>query len=149
MSVVLARSNLEKDHKRRPCTKKDAPAKQRGIWQNIYKLKNSDKTTFYTPIEKGMPTPTSKRPGEREFVVDSGALMHMLSKKELSSEEMGTAKRSRNPTVVLTVNGEVHTHEEAQVFVHDLNQFVNVQLLEETPAGLFARQALQRPRILQ
>ena len=58
----------------------------------------------------------------------------MMSKKDLSSDEMGTVKRSRTPTVVLTANGEVRTHEEAQVFVHDLNQFVVVQLLEETPA---------------
>ena len=47
---------------------------------------------------------------------------------------MGTLKRSRTPTEVLTANGEVQTHEEAQVFVHDLNQFVTVQLLEETSA---------------
>ena len=60
----------------------------------------------------------------------------MMSKKELSSEELWTVKRSRTPTVVLTANGEVHTHEEAQVFVHDLNQFVTVQLLGETPAVL-------------
>ena len=33
MSVVLARQNSAKDHMRRPCTKKDAPAKQRGIWR--------------------------------------------------------------------------------------------------------------------
>ena len=38
--------------------------------------------------------------------------------------------------MVLTANGEVHTHEEAQVSVHDLNLFVTVQLLEETPAVL-------------
>ena len=31
---------------------------------------------------------------------------------------------------------KVHTNEEAQVFVHDLNPFVTVQLLEETPAVL-------------
>ena len=49
---------------------------------------------------------------------------------------MGTVERFRTPTVVLIANGEVHTHEEAQVFVHDLNQFVTVQLLEETPAVL-------------
>ena len=58
----------------------------------------------------------------------------MMSKKELSSEEMGTVKRSRTPTVVLTASGEVRTHEEAHVFVHDLNQYTTVQLLEETPA---------------
>ena len=51
--------------------------------------------------------------------------MHMMSKKELRCEEMGTGKRSRNPTV-WTANEEVHTHEEAQVFVHDLNLFVTV-----------------------
>ena len=52
--------------------------------------------------------------------------MHMMSKKEASSEKMGTVRRSRNPPAVLTANWEVHTHEEAQVFVHDLNQFVTV-----------------------
>ena len=62
--------------------------------------------------------------------------MHMMSKKELISYEICTVKRFRTPTVVLTANGEVRTHEEAQVFVHDSNQFVVVQLLEETPAVL-------------
>ena len=33
MSVVLARRNSGKDHMRRLCTKKDAPAKLRGIWR--------------------------------------------------------------------------------------------------------------------
>ena len=66
-----------------------------------------------------------------------------MSKKELSSDEMGTVKRSRTPTVVLTANGEVRTHGEAQVFVHDSNQFVVVQLLEETPAVLSVGKLLQ------
>ena len=44
-------------------------------------------------------------------------------------------RRSRNSTVVLTADGEVHAHEDAQVFVHDLNLFVTVQLLEETTHG--------------
>ena len=38
------------------------------------------------------------------------------------------------PTVVVTANGEVQTKEEAQSHVHDLDLFVTVQLLEETPA---------------
>ena len=106
------------------------PRSSTGLGEKIHKLKNSHKATFYVPGEvKGMLTPiASKRPEEREFVVDSGASKHMMSKKELSSEEL------RSPNVVLTENGEVHTHEEAQLFVHDLNQFVTVQLLEETPA---------------
>ena len=69
----------------------------------IYKLKNIDKTMIYVPgEEKGMPAPTTSE--ERQFVVDSGASMHMMSKKELSPAEMGTVKRSRNPAVVLTAN---------------------------------------------
>ena len=46
------------------------------------------------------------------------------------------SKKVQNPNVVLTENGEVHTHEEAQVFVHDLNQFETVHVLEETRAVL-------------
>ena len=62
--------------------------------------------------------------------------MHMMSKKDLSSDELDTLRRSRNLTVVLTANDEVHTNEAAQVYVHDLNLVVTVQLLEETPAVL-------------
>ena len=62
--------------------------------------------------------------------------MHMTSKKELSSDELDTLRRSRNPTVVLTANGEVHTNEEAHVHVQDLNPFVTMQSLEGTPAVL-------------
>ena len=97
---------------------------------------------------KGLPPRTSKRPEDREFVVDSGASMHVMSNRELSSEEMGTFRRSRNLTVVLTANGEVQTHEEAQVFVHDVNQFVTVQLLEETPAVLSLENSTRTTDIL-
>ena len=58
-----------------------------------------------------MLAPTSKSPEEREFVVDFGASMHMLSNKDLSSDELDTLRRSRNLTVVLAANGEVHTNE--------------------------------------
>ena len=62
--------------------------------------------------------------------------MHMMSKKDLSSDALDTLRRSRTPTVVLTANGEVHTNEEAQVYVHDLNLLVTVQFMEETPGVL-------------
>ena len=94
------------------------PQSSVGFGENMCKFKNSDKTTFFSPAEKWMPAPTSTRLEEREFVVDSGASVRMMRNKGLSSEEMGTVKRSRNPAVVLTAKGEVHTHEEAQVFVH-------------------------------
>ena len=102
--------------------------------RKIYKLKAEDKATFYSPVKIKAPVPVSKNTEERVFVVDSWASMHMLSKKDLSSDQMDTLWRSRNPTTVVTANGEVHTNEEAQVQIHDLDLFVTVQLLEETLA---------------
>ena len=139
------RSHEETLHQER-CARKTA-----GFWRKIFRSSRiRTKLRFIFLVKsKVMSAPiASKRPEEREFVVDSGASMHMMSKKESSSEEMGTVKRSRNPTVVLTADGEVHTHEEAQVFVHDLNQFVTAQLLEETLAVLSLGKFLRRPRIL-
>ena len=63
-------------------------------------------------------------------MVDLGASMHVLSKKDLSSDEMDTLWRSRTPTTVVTAN------EESQVYVLDLDLLVTVQLREETPAVL-------------
>ena len=48
--------------------------------------------------------------------------MHMMSKKRNKLRRDGHSERSRTPTVVLAANGEVQTHQEAQVFVHDLNR---------------------------
>ena len=49
--------------------------------------------------------------------------MHMLSNKDLSSDEVDTLKRSRNPKVVVTANGEVQTFEEAHIYVNCLGFF--------------------------
>ena len=74
------------------------------------------------PIEaRTMPAPTSKLLDEREFAIDSGTSMHMLRKRDLTSDEMETLRRSRTPTV------EVQTNQEAQVYVHNLGLFVTVQ----------------------
>ena len=62
--------------------------------------------------------------------------MHMLSQRDLSSNQMETLRRSRTPTVVVTANGVVQTNEEAKVYVHDLGLFVTVQLVEDTLAVL-------------
>ena len=138
MSEILARVNMRKGNLRTIQNKKIVPAKQHGIWREICSSsKNKDKTACYSPTEtKAAPVRVSRNPEDRMFVVDSGASMHMLNKIDLSSDEMDTLRRSRNPTTVVTANGEVETNEEAQVFVHDLDLFVTVQLLDETPADL-------------
>ena len=74
--------------------------------------------------------------GKENFVVDSGASMHMISKKDLSDAEMDTLTKSCSPTIVLTANGEVQTHEEATVYVKELGFFLTVKVLENTPAVL-------------
>ena len=80
--------------------------------KNIYKLKEKDKATFYSPVEEWvLPAASTKEPEEREFVVDSGASMHMVSKRDLNSAELETMRTSRSPTTVMT------TKEEATVYV--------------------------------
>ena len=67
-----------------------------------------EKATFFSPSEEWvMPAASTIKPGERGFVVDSGASMHMVSRKDLNSAEMETTRTPRSPTMVMTVNGEV------------------------------------------
>ena len=62
--------------------------------------------------------------------------MHMISKKDLSDAEMDTLTKSCSPTIVITANGEVQTHEEAIVDVKELDIFLTMKVFENTPAVL-------------
>ena len=62
--------------------------------------------------------------------------MHMLSRKDLNSAELETVRVSKSPTTVVAPSGEVQTKEEATVHVKELDLFVTVKLLEDTPAVL-------------
>ena len=105
--------------------------------KNILKLKEKDKTTFFSPSENWcMPAPSTLTLEEREFVVDSGASLHMISKKDLNSAELKTVTTSISPTTVITANGEVQTNEEATVHVKELDKILTMKVLEDTPAVL-------------
>ena len=82
--------------------------------KNILKLKEKHKTAFCSPSENWC-----RKPEEREFVVDSGASMHMISKKDLDSAGLETVTTSRSPTTVIPANGEVQTNEEATIHVRE------------------------------
>ena len=56
--------------------------------------------------------------------------MHMISNKDLSDAEMDTLTKSCSPTIVITANGEVQTHEEAIVYVKELEKFLTMKVLE-------------------
>ena len=73
-----------------------------------------------------MPAASTIKPEEREFVVDSGASTHMVSRKDLNSAELVTVRISKNPTTVLT---------EAKENARELDLIV-VTLLEDTPTVL-------------
>ena len=62
--------------------------------------------------------------------------MHMISKKDLSDAEMDTLTKSCSLTVVITANGEVQTHEEATMYVKELEILLTMKVLENTPAVL-------------
>ena len=113
--------------------KSDVPAQSKAwdLAKNKYKLKEKDKAAFYFLAEEWvLPAASTKELEERKFVVDSGASMHMVSKRDLNSAELETM------TTVMTANCEVQTREEATVCVKQLDLFVKVMLLQETPAVL-------------
>ena len=130
-------------HERNPCapkfeertpeeTSRQEDCARNAAWdlaKNIFKLKAEDEATFYSPVKIKAPALVSKSTEDCMLVLDSGTSMHMLSKKDLSSDELDTLKRSRNPTTLVTASGEVQTNEEAQVYVQDLDLFVTVQIL--------------------
>ena len=62
--------------------------------------------------------------------------MHMISKKDLSDAEMDTLTKSCSPTIVITATGEVQTHEEAMVYVKELDILLTMKVLENTPTVL-------------
>ena len=104
--------------------------------KNVFKLKAHEKAAFFSPSENRCLPASNLKLEEREFVVDSGASMHMISKKDLSDAGMDTLTKSCSPTIVVTANGEVQTHEEATVYVKELDIFLTMKVLENTSAVL-------------
>ena len=49
---------------------------------------------------------------------------------------MDTLTKSCSPTIVITAKGEVQTHEEATVYVKELDIFLTMKALDNTPAVL-------------
>ena len=129
----------DRSHEETERQQRCARSKAWNLVKNIYKLKEKNNTAFYFPAEEWvLPAASTKEPGESECVVDSRASMHMVSKKGPNFAEFETMRRSRSPTTVMTAN-EVQTRKEATVYVEELDLFVKVMLLDETPAVLFLR----------
>ena len=84
MSVATTLQNLRIGLKRRQSGKSKVPAKQRGNWPKMcQKLKDHERAMLFSPSKKRCLPASNLTPEERGFVVDSGASMHMISKKGL------------------------------------------------------------------
>ena len=112
MSVTPMLQNLRIKTERQEQGAREASWK---LAKNVFNLKEHERATFFSPSENWCLLASNFEPEEREFVVDSGASMHMISKKDLSKAEMDTLTKSCSPTRVITANGEVQTHEDATV----------------------------------
>ena len=62
--------------------------------KSVLQLKEHERATFFSSPEKKCLPASTLKPEEREFVVDSGASMHMISKKDFSDAEMDTLTKS-------------------------------------------------------
>ena len=69
--------------------------------------------------------------------MDSQASLHMMSRNELTPEKQETMRKSVDSTVIMTAQGTISTTEKATVCVTDLDMFIDVQLLVDSPAALF------------
>ena len=127
------------------------PQSSVGFGEKIYKLKNSDKTTFYVPGEvKGMSTPiTSKRPEERDFVVDSGSInAHDEQKKNQAQKNYMDCEKVLSPNSSLDCK-RWRAHSRGGTSVRSWLESVRNRATTRRNASCpVARQALQRPRIL-
>ena len=77
--------------------------------KSALKLKEQERATFFSPSENRCLPESTLKPEEREFVVDSGASMHMISKKVLSDAELETVTTSRSPTTRTTSSSQCTT----------------------------------------
>ena len=124
----------DRSHEETERQQRCARSKAWNLAKNMDTVKEKTKLHFTRPRKNGhSQLRQQKKPEEREFVVYSGAGMHMVSKRDLNSAELETMRSS---TTVMKTNGEVQTREEATVYVKELDFFVTVVLLDETPAVL-------------
>ena len=104
--------------------------------QSVFKFKEQERATFFSLSENRCLPASTVKLEEREFVVDFGASMLMISKKYVNDAEMDTLTKSCSPAIVITANGEVQTHQEATVYVKELDIFLTMKVLDNTPAAL-------------
>ena len=111
--------------------------------KNVFKLKEHEKATSFSPSENWCLLASNLEPEEREFVVDSGASMHMISIKDLSDAELDTLTKSCSPTIVITANGEVQTLEEANCLCQRIGYILDYESPRKHASSIVAWKVLR------
>ena len=116
----------------------DVPEARRGILpKHIQARRKKTKLHSIRPRKNGYCRLHQHESRRRESLWWIPELVCIWSASEtLNTVELDTVRTSRSPSTVMTANGEVQTREEATVYVRELDLFVTVLLLEETPAVL-------------
>ena len=67
----------------------------------------------------------------------------MISKKDLSNAEMDTLTKSCSPTIVITANGEVQTHEGGNCVCQRVGYILDCKSPRKHASSIVARKALR------
>ena len=91
--------NLRIDIRKKPCNKNDAPAEMLGEWLDVStsSKKRTNPQSTHIPEVWSSPAPSPTKLEESEFVVDSGASVQMLSRKDLKLAGFGDCSSIPKP----------------------------------------------------
>ena len=108
------------------------------------KKKNKTRLHSTFPRKNGCSRLREQKSRRKESLWQIPERICLWSAKDLSSADLEAMRTSKSLTTVVTANGEVQTRGEATENVKQLNLFVTVMLLEETPAVLSLEETLWR-----
>ena len=69
----------------------------------------------------------------REYLVDSGAALHIISQHALTKEELRTKRKLRTEVVLQTANGMAAASHEAKVYIVELDLYLWALILKDSP----------------
>ena len=102
ISVNPMLQNLRIGLRKRRNDMSDVSVKQRVDWSKVSKkLKEKSKVTVFSSSENSRLPASTLKSEEGEFIDDSDASMHMISKKDLNDAEMDILTKSCSPTTVI------------------------------------------------
>ena len=130
--------NMRIDLKRRLKDKSDEPEETRGDWPRTLKARRKGQSYLLLTCQRMEFTNTTRNKTRGKRICCRFRREHAHVEQERRELcELETVKVSKSPTTVVADNGEVQTkEEEVTVYVKELDVFVTVMLLQDTPAFL-------------